>query len=148
MIIQKIWSWKGILNRMDYNECIPLRPHHGLCIPHYTGYGYDARFVKNMDDIIDHFNDHPDQKIVLRISADVLCLSCPNNQHGSCNKEKTVALYDRSCLTLCGFSEGQQLKWGDFLQAITKTLMETSQWERICGDCQWLQLCQKTHSGT
>jgi hypothetical protein len=96
-----------------------------------------------MNAVIDHFRRHPDQKIVLRVSADVLCHCCPNNQNGRCSTEDKVLSYDRSCLSLCGFSEGQQLEWGFFVDTIAESLIKTSKWKQICKNCCWFPLCER-----
>lgn len=128
---------------IDTKSCIRLRPHHGLCIQHYVGHGYNDQFTENMSRIIESLKNNPAQDIVLCSTTDVLCDFCPNNQNGVCESEEKVAKYDKACLSLCGFYDGQQLSWDLFKKTIAKTIIEGSNLRNICKDCSWLPLCEK-----
>lgn len=128
---------------IDTKSHIRLRPHHGLCIQHYVGQGYSNQFTENMSRIIESLKNNPKQDIILSSTTDVLCDFCPNNQNGVCESEEKVAGYDRTCLSLCGFYDGQQLSWDLFKKTIAKTIIDGSKLRDVCIDCSWLQLCEK-----
>lgn len=54
-----------------------LRPHHLLCTQTFTGKGYSADFVENMQAITAFLRRGPDAAIELTFGADCLCAKCP-----------------------------------------------------------------------
>ena len=122
---------------------IYLRPHHGLCIQHYTGRGYDEKFTKNMDYIAGILKNNPTQEIVLCKGVDALCECCPYNQEGICLSEEKAAKYDSKCLSLAGFNEGQHLIWDLFQKTLADEIIKKSALKYVCGDCVWFSLCEK-----
>lgn len=131
------------LNIRENNNAIILRPHHGLCIRHFVGYGYDEKFTLNMRKIVDALNRDSAQEIILQSSADILCSACPHNNEGLCTSITKVESYDTQCLSLCNLQEGQCLCWQDFQQIITDKLILNSSWKLICKGCNWLSLCEE-----
>ena len=79
-------------------KAIRLRPHHGLCIRHFTGKGYSPAFVENMARVIAGLRAAPETDIELTAGADVLCASCPHNQSGWCASAPKPDRYDRAVL--------------------------------------------------
>jgi len=118
-----------------------IRPHHGLCIAHYIGYGYDNKFVRNMNLVTAQLTNDPKQEICLRITADVLCSCCPNNRSGVCETQKKVEQYDAKCLELCGLTDHQLIRWQDFQKIISNRLLQTGAWQQVCKECCWLTVC-------
>lgn len=49
-----------------------LRPHHGMCFQFYEGKGYSEDFTDHMGRIIKECEANPEQKLILKISADVV----------------------------------------------------------------------------
>ena len=122
---------------------IYLRPHHGLCIQHYTGRGYDENFTRNMDHIVDILKCNPSQEIVLYTGVDVLCKCCPHNQNGVCNSEEKVVGYDSKCLSISGFYNGQHLTWDSLKKTFINEIIKKSNLRYVCGDCAWFSLCEE-----
>ncbi len=119
---------------------IILRPHHGLCIAHFVGKGYDDAFVENMTDVIRRLNE-PDAAVRLTSSPDVICARCPNNQGGACRSGQKVALYDAKALALCGLAEGQTLPWAAYARAVWENILSQGRLITVCDGCCWLDIC-------
>ena len=71
-------------------KMIRLRPHHGLCIQHFTGKGYSAAFVANMTHVIAVLRAMPETQIELTADMDVLCACCPHNQEELVNLRRSL----------------------------------------------------------
>ena len=103
-------------------KAIRLRPHHGLCIRHFTGKGYSPAFVENMARVIAGLRAAPETDIELTAGADVLCASCPHNQSG--------------------LRFGQRIPWDEFERRVEQQILRPGRLEQICQGCQWLDICR------
>ena len=121
-------------------EQLTLRPHHGVCIPNFTGKGYDEAFTENMTQFIRRLTDFPGQTVTLCSKEDVLCSRCPHNQNGCTSMEKVQRL-DREVLAACGLENDSEISWRDFQQLVRQRIFSGGAFEQICGDCQWYELC-------
>jgi len=130
---------------MAKGDKLHIRPHHGICIAHYIGYGYDERFVENMNEVTCRLSSEPEQEVILHISADVLCRCCPNDERGRCSAQEQVEGYDNKCLRLCGLSEGEIIRWCDFCHEVKTKLLDTGKWRQVCEECGWLSICGRQH---
>lgn len=122
---------------------VRLRPHHGLCIRHFTGKGYSPAFVANMTRLIDALHAEPETEIELADGADVLCACCPHNQNGRCESSPKPSRYDVDVLRLCGLKVGDRLPWWEFQQRVEEQILSAGLLTTICSDCQWLPICEK-----
>ena len=120
-----------------------LRPHHGMCFQFYEGKGYSADFTDHMGRVIRGLSSDPAQRITLRVSVDVVCKSCPNQQSGVCATPEKVARYDEAVLRACGLRDGDTLTYQDFLSAVKAEIIDTGLRGGICGDCCWDALCRR-----
>ncbi|WP_050699417.1 DUF1284 domain-containing protein [Anaeromassilibacillus senegalensis] len=127
-------------------ERMTLRPHHGLCIRHFTGKGYSPGFVENMARVITQLHDTPEQEICLRMREDILCGNCPHNEPGGCTSGQKVRRYDAAVLALCGLEDGAVLTWGEFERLVEERILSAGLLETVCRGCQWLALCQSIYS--
>ena len=139
---------KSIVQNWDgdcmITKMIRLRPHHGLCIQHFTGKGYSAAFVANMTHVIAVLRAMPETQIELTADMDVLCACCPHNQEGACESSPKPSLYDQAVLQCCGLQMGQRLSWKEFQKHVSQRILERGLLEQVCRGCQWLSLCQET----
>lgn len=122
-------------------DALILRPHHGLCIPHFIGKGYSETFTKHMKELITSLQKHPEQKITLRASTDVLCAYCPHNACGVCTSGQKVARLDASVLRLCGLQHDVTLTWKKFAYLVRTRILAPGAFQIVCHDCQWKALC-------
>lgn len=122
-------------------ERIYLRPHHGLCIPNFTGKGYDEPFTQRMTSLTAHLAAHPQQRVVLQKREDHLCGSCPHHQ-GGCVTQQKVLRMDRGLLDACGLREGLEIAWTDFQAIVDEKVFQTPAFDQICWDCCWYTLCK------
>lgn len=127
-------------------ERMTLRPHHGLCIRHFTGKGYSPSFVANMARVITQLHDAPEQEICLRMREDILCGNCPHNEPGGCTSGQKVRRYDAAVLALCGLEDGVVLTWGEFERLVEERILSAGLLETVCRGCQWLALCRSIYS--
>lgn len=123
-------------------KAIRLRPHHGLCIRHFTGKGYSPAFVENMTRVIAGLRAAPETDIELTAGADVLCASCPHNQSGRCASAPKPDGYDRAVLRHCGLRFGQRIPWDEFERRVEQQILRPGCLEQVCRGCQWLDLCR------
>lgn len=126
------------------NEPLILRPHHGMCMAYFVGYGYSDSFSRHMARLLEELT--PESPVRLRVAADVVCRACPNNRGGQCDKPALVAGYDRAVLELCGLAEGSVLPFGRFTGLVNRRILEPGLRRTICGGCQWDPLCGQTAS--
>lgn len=80
---------------------LKLRPHHGLCIPHFQGRGYSPAFVGQMEKVIAALQNNPPVQMVT--GGDEICKACPNRQEGVCCYEEKVSRYDQQVLNTAGW---------------------------------------------
>ena len=123
---------------------IRLRPHHGLCLSFFEGYGYSEEFVANMKAVeasIQETNGLQEIEIVLE--ADDICKCCPNLEQGTCNSQEKVNDYDQAVLQLCGLEEHQRLSYREFHELVQYDIISTNQLEQVCKNCQWFSICEK-----
>lgn len=113
---------------------LPLRPHHGLCLGFFRGYGYSDSFSKNMASVLSGLR--PDTKLALVQGCDCICAGCPKKETGC----PGAAGYDRSVLARC---RPIPVTWGEFQRLIEEKIIRQGVLAEICGDCQWADICSK-----
>ncbi len=121
------------------NEPVKLRPHHGMCLAYFVGYGYSEDFSSHMGRFL--AGARPDMPVRLAVDTDAVCAGCPNNLDGVCEKPEKVAGYDRAVLELCGLEEGVELPFGHFAALVQECVLEPGLRRDICGGCQWDVIC-------
>ncbi len=125
-----------------------LRPHHLLCIQKYTGSGYDEGFVSGMNRIVQRLKTEPDTEIELTDGEEEVCSACPHRTGGRCVSAEKVVPMDRGVLSACGFSFGQTDSWLSLAETAREKVLQTGRFERICANCQWIELCRNTRKGS
>lgn len=121
---------------------IRLRPHHGMCFQFYKGKGYSKEFTENMDSLLCKLNEDKNQKVTLGLSADSVCVKCPNNINGICKTNEKVLAYDRAVLEKCGFKEGQTVSYREFISSVKENILDKNLRDEICGSCSWNEICK------
>lgn len=118
-----------------------LRPHHGLCIRYFSGKGYSEEFVENMMSVISSLQE--DTNVTLIMTGDDICKACPNGGGTQCNTEDKIKKYDKAVLDILGryLPEGETLTYGVFQKLIEEHIIKAGEFDRICGDCSWGDLC-------
>ena len=124
-----------------------LRPHHLLCIPRFTGHGYDAAFTAYLYDLAARLAAAPCTEVTLTTGCDNLCAVCPHNRHGVCASTEKTAEMDAAVLDACGLSPGAVGTWAAFLALAQDRLLSNRKWREVCRRCQWYSLCKKTNGG-
>jgi hypothetical protein len=123
---------------------LKLRPHHGMCIPFFSGHGYSGEFVESLSRIRERLDSSPEQKVVLWNGTDRVCAACPENQNGVCRSAEKVSSYDKKCLQACGLTFGEVLSWDRFRSLVKqRILLQPSVRTGICSDCLWNSLCRQ-----
>lgn len=118
-----------------------IRPHHGMCIGQFKGYGYSEDFVRNMTEITGELKRYPDIQIRLVCGGDSICASCPHLQSGNCTSGQKVMEYDRMVLKLCELSENQILTWREFKGLVMTNILAENKLKQVCTNCSWLSIC-------
>lgn len=129
-------------------EGLRLHPHHCICILNYEGKGYSEEFNENMGRIVKSLAS--DTVIKLSCTPDCVCSACKNRVEGSgkdrigCSFAEKVSRYDSALLKVIGFSEGDEVEWGELRKRVMTTVMnKKSSLANICGDCEWFGICSK-----
>lgn len=125
---------------------LALRPHHGLCIRHFTGKGYSPAFVENMACVIAALRAEPAAEILLATGADTLCVCCPHNRGGVCASAPKPCAYDVAVLRLCDLEPGQRICWRDFQKLVERRILRPGLLETVCAGCQWLEICRSQNN--
>ena len=120
-------------------EGISLRPHHGMCMAYFAGYGYSDGFTAHMGQLLSSLT--PETSVRLTVDTDCVCSACPNNQNGVCDKPELVAAYDNAVLSLCGLQAGEVLPFGRFTELVQSRILSPGLRPSVCGGCQWNGIC-------
>ncbi len=120
-----------------------LRPHHGMCFQFYEGKGYSEDFTDHIGRVIRECEASPERKVTLVCRTDDVCSSCPNNMNGVCDSEDKVMRYDRAVLEACCLSDGIEISYSEFIDAVRTQVIESGIRKKICGDCSWDYICSK-----
>lgn len=120
-----------------------LRPHHALCIQKFTGHGYDERFTAHMTELVERLRDWPDTGIALVKGCDDVCAHCPNRVGKRCVSQGKVERMDALTLEHLGLCETERLSWRE-LSERARTVLASEGFERVCGHCEWYELCKNT----
>lgn len=120
-------------------EILPIRPHHGMCLAHYQGYGYSEGFTRHTDQVLAQLLENP--TVRLTVSTDAVCSACPKNQEGACVNAAKVARHDQAVLDACGLSEGDTLPFLTFARLVQERVFASAKRDTLCGRCQWGHLC-------
>lgn len=123
--------------KSGFRKTVYLRPHHGLCLGFFEGYGYSDGFCRNMAAVLNSLK--ADTVVRLAEGLDDICANCPNRDSGCPNAKK----YDGSVLRACGLATGQELTWTELTQKIRERVTVPGKLEEICGDCKWISICRK-----
>lgn len=126
--------------KKPHEECVKVRPHHGLCAEFFKGEGYSGEFVENMSTVLSML-DSDDPLITLTVGTDRICSRCPHNMGDRCETDQKVSRYDNAVLKLCGLSEGSVLRWRDLRAAVRKNIISPGRLPEVCGDCAWYGIC-------
>lgn len=116
-----------------------IRPHHGLCIPMFTGKGYDERFTHHMTEVKEMLS--AGMEIIIQEGCDEICERCPKRERNVCTEYEKVRRLDTEVMEACGLFYGDRVLWTDVMDSIRERIFDTGLFERICCDCEWYGLC-------
>lgn len=122
-------------------EEFTLRAHHGMCLTYFKGKGYSGPFVTNMVQV-KHFLEEEDPVVTVIAGADHVCSHCPNLEAEGCTSADKVNAYDSSVLSYCNLKSGDKLNYSEFSALVRKTILDPHKREKICGNCEWTDLCR------
>lgn len=128
-----------------WDNPLPLRPHHGLCMAFFRGQGYSSGFTASLASRLEEL-DGTDRSIILTVGTDAVCAPCPHNGGGICDAAEKVAAYDRAVLDRCGLEAGTVCAFSTFTRLVQDRIIGPGRRREICGSCQWDRLCAATSS--
>ncbi|MBP0967859.1 MAG: DUF1284 domain-containing protein [Oscillospiraceae bacterium] len=131
---------------MNDSTVLRLRPHHLLCIPHFTGHGYDAAFTANMTAVTDLLRAHPETPVILTPDCDDLCAACPHSKDGVCASQEKVTALDSAVLAACALPAGHPAAWSALTEPVRRCILQTDLFRQICSSCEWYDLCRIIHT--
>ena len=118
-----------------------IRAHHGMCFSFFQGKGYSGGFTENMWAMKEKLERDPE--VVLLEEVDDVCAHCPNNREGVCISGGKAEDYDRQVLERCKLLPGTQIRWKEFEKKVQELIINTGEREKICGNCQWNEICKR-----
>ncbi len=121
------------------NKTRELRAHHGMCMAFFEGKGYSDEFTAHMAKTIAGLQQNAVVRLVKK--TDVVCEKCPHNQGNICDTAALVDGYDEGVLQRCGLRVGDEIPFAEFQKLVTEKIILTGEREKICGDCQWTEIC-------
>lgn len=121
-----------------------LRFHHLLCILGFRGLGYDEKFIKKMESVIQRIKEHPDLRIEIIKECDDICAACPFNIKGLCENEvvggeERVRERDSQVAERLALKTGNALTIKEILDSV-KEKIKPGDLPVICKDCPWLKM--------
>lgn len=116
-----------------------IRAHHGMCFSFFRGKGYSGEFTDNMWAMKEKLKRNPE--VILLRETDDVCAHCPDNRAGVCTSAGKVESYDSQVLALCGLAPDTRIRWKDFEKLVKEHILSAGKREKICGGCQWNELC-------
>ncbi len=122
---------------MSAKKIFLLRPHHGLCLGFFKGYGYSDAFSRNMAAMLTQLKEGAAVRLVK--GQDCICNACPNRNTGCPN----AARYDQQVLKLCHLALGQELSFLELERQVRERILLPRRLSEICGDCEWFSICGK-----
>ena len=131
---------------MNESPELRLRPHHLLCIPHFTGHGYDAAFTANMAAVTARLSAHPETPVRLTTGCDDLCAACPHNTDGVCHSQEKVTALDAAVLAACALPAEHAAEWAALAETVRANILQTEAFQQICSCCEWFDLCRTIHA--
>lgn len=123
-------------------EEIRLRAHHLLCIQKFVGEGYDGVFTENLAKTVTYLQAHPEAKITIVGGCDEVCKSCPNRAGEACTDGEKITELDGGVLDACKLICGETDTWENLSKKARERVFKTDKFEKICGACQWYDLCK------
>ena len=121
-----------------------LRAHHLLCILGFRGLGYDEKFIKKMESVIQRIKEHPDLGIEIIKECDNICAACPFNVEGFCRNEvvggeEAVRGKDQVVVERLELKKRKKYSLKEILNLIKKKI-KRDDLSVICKDCPWLKM--------
>ena len=120
---------------------LTLRGHHLLCLKGFQGYGYDAIFVENMNEVNSKRKLHT-TTVTITNEADDLCKYCPNLKNNLCenksHNERIVRMDEEVIKKLDSSNEYNSVELFEEIDKIFNTKESVS---KICFNCIWHEKC-------
>lgn len=120
-----------------------IRAHHGLCVKHFIGKGYNDAFSKNMYSVVESLKENPIVEIVC--GKDIICDCCPNLSGQKCKSYFKTAEYDKKVFDLCNINPNDKFSWNDYQNIIEDKIIKSNMLYFICGDCEWFYICNSNY---
>lgn len=123
-----------------------LRGHHLLCLYGFRGLGYNQKFIKNMQHILDKIKANPQMGIKITDRPDDICAACPYNINNRCQQNTLLkpANIDRRVLKRLNFKTNVEIK-AEIIFQLIKTVIKPVDIPSLCNCCPWLKYgyCQE-----
>ncbi len=121
-----------------------LRFHHLLCILGFRGLGYNEKFIKKMENVIQRIKEHPDLEVEVIKECDDICSACPFNVEGFCRNEvvggeEAVGRKDQRVAERVKLKEREKYSVKEILNLIKKKI-KPGDLSVICKNYPWLEM--------
>ncbi len=114
-----------------------FRGHHMFCATMFSGSGYDQAFTENMTQTIEYMQKGGRFRLV--DGHDDICRYCPNRESDGCSLgTENVSRRDRAALEVTGLSTGQDMRWTELRERLSR--VSEAEFQHVCGDCRWQEM--------
>jgi len=113
-----------------------LRGHHLLCVYNFSGRGYNAIFINNMQRIVEACKS---QSQLVRVvdGLDDICEFCPHCDGNLCQKDRgRVSIMDEAALAALGVDKEHTYTFFSLRRKI-KDGIKNDMFQDICTKCSW-----------
>lgn len=120
---------------------LKIRAHHLFCMRGFQGYGYSREFEYNMEEVIQYLDLHPQSRLEVVASVDVICRCCPHLKDEVCDKSSPSNIQDMDLKVLkkLDITEGTVESVQELFKRVKN--LKLNDLRDICGDCSWIDKC-------
>ena len=115
-----------------------------MCLYFFEGKGYSDGFTAHMAEIKEALTAQNGAALITLVGeTDEICSACPHNKEGVCEAAEKVDAYDNGVLQYSGLQTGQTLSFREFEETVEEKILRSGNGRKICGNCQWKEICHK-----
>jgi hypothetical protein len=108
----------------------------------FRGEGYDEVFISKTRETLESLKNTPDEKSIYVIDGcDDVCRYCPNRNGELCRNETQIAGLDSSFSKILDVQQHDTYSFSEIYRR-TRNKLTAREFEEICHECQWFQICK------
>ncbi|MCC6347228.1 MAG: DUF1284 domain-containing protein [Nitrospirales bacterium] len=128
---------------LPYRAVRRLRGHHLVCLHFYSGEGYTAAFIENLQQVLDAVGREGAEAV---LGADAVCMQCPSLADGICSHSEQadteIREMDAKALELLRIRTGETLAWEEIREKLPRIF--PLWYNEFCIACGWKRACDRS----